>query len=167
MATIVTANLADEGQAYLRNLLGNMCFTSGVLAIDGTNTENVQTTVAVLYSVKGIIYSLAPIAEIDVSGLGGLPTTALADGYTQIFGFEASTDASVVTVVFGDQVLTSAITAGTAEVSWPRASTTDHTIFGAVKVVNASGSDWTLGTTDLDAASITDTYYNVSLSGQQ
>ena len=144
-----------------------MCFTSGVLAIDGTNTENVQTTGACVYSVKGIIYTLATIAEIDISGLGGLPTTALATAKTQIFGLEASTDASTVTVVFGDQVVTADITAGTAEVSWPRPSTTNHTIFGAIKVVNASGSDWTFGTTDLDAASITDTYYNVSLSGQQ
>lgn len=166
MTTIVTANLGDEGQAYLRNLLGNMCFTRGVLAIDA-NTNDVQTTAACVYSVKGILYSLAAIAAIDLSGLGGLPTTALADGKTQIFGLEASTDASTVTVVYGDQVTTADITSGDAEVSWPRASTTNHTIFGAVKVVNATGSAFTFGTTGLDTSGITDTYLNVSLPGQQ
>jgi len=117
--------------------------------------------------VKGIIYSLSAIAAIDVSGLGGLSSTALADGKTQIFGLEASTDASTVTIVYGAQVSTADITAGDAEVSWPRASSTDHTIFGAVKVVNASSADFTFGTTELSASGITDTYYNVSLSGQQ
>ena len=164
MATILTSSLQDIDHVDLRHLLGNRCMTSGILAIDGTNTENVQTTGTVVFTVKGILYSLATIAEIDVSGLGGLPTTALATAYTQIFGLEASTDASTVTVVFGEQVLTASITDGTKELSWPRASTEAHTIFGCIKVVNATGSDWTFGTTDLDVANVTDTYYNMSVS---
>lgn len=163
MATIVAASLQDVEHAHIRHLLGNRCHTSGILAIDA-NTNDVQTTAAVVYSVKGILYSLAAIAAIDVSGLGGLPTTALADGYTQIFGLEASTDASTVTVVYGEQVLTADITSGAKELSWPRASTENHTIFGCVKVVNASGADFTFGTTGLDASGITDTYYNMAVS---
>ena len=166
MTTIVTANLEDVGDAGIRNLFGNMCFTAGGLSIDAS-ANDVETDNAVTFTVKGVFYSLSAITAIDISGLTGLSTTALADGKTQIFGFEASTDASTVTVVYGAQVTTADITAGTAEVSWPRASTTDHTVFGAVKVVNASSADFVLGTTNLSAAGITDTYYDISLAGQQ
>lgn len=158
--------LQDVDHQDLRHLLGNQCFTRGVLAIDA-NTNDVQTTAACVYTVKGILYSLAAIAAIDISGLTGLPTTALADGYTQIFGFEASTDASTVTVVYGDQVATADITAGTQVADWPTASSDLHTIFGAVKVVNATGSAFTFGTTGLDTSGITDTYYNVGLSSYE
>lgn len=155
--------LQDVDHRALRHLLGNRCYTSGVLAIDA-NTNDVQTTAAVVYTVKGILYSLAAIAAIDLSGLGGLPDDALATGYTQIFGLEASTDASTVTVVYGEQVLTADITSGARELDWPIASSDAHTIFGCVKVVNATGSNFTFGTTGLDTSGITDTYYNMSVS---
>lgn len=159
----MTMNLQDVGHQDIRHLLGNRAYTIGTLAIDGTNTENVQTTGAVVYSIKGILYSKAAVAEIDISALSGLPTTALADGYTQIFGLELDS-AGTITVVYGEQRLTADITAGDKELDWPKASDDDHTMFGAIKVANATGSDFTFGTTGLDTAGITDTYYNLALS---
>jgi hypothetical protein len=35
--------------------------------------------------------------------------------------------------------------------------------FGAIKVANASGSDFTLGTTSLATASVTDSYFDLSM----
>lgn len=158
----MTFRLEDVEHAGLRHMLGNRCYSKGVLAIDA-NTENVQTTVAVDYSIKGIMYQKAAVAEIDVSGLGGLSSTALADGYTQIFGL-ALNSAGTITVVPGDQVLTADITAGTQIANWPSAIDDDTVLFGAVKVVNATGSAFTFGTTGLDTSGITDTYYDLAVS---
>ena len=158
----MTATLQDVEHAALRHLLGNRCYTKGVLAIDA-NTENVQTTVIVTYSIRGVMYNKAAVAEIDVSALDGLSSTALADGYTQIFGL-ALNAAGTITVVPGDQVLTADITAGTQVAHWPAAIDDATVLFGAVKVVNATGSAFTFGTTGLDTAGITDTYYDLAVS---
>ena len=159
----MTMNLQNMNHADLRHLLGNMTFNSGVLAIDGTNTENVQTGATIEFTVKGIHYTKAAVAEIDLSTLTGLPSTALADGYTQMFGLELVAGGTI-SVVYGEQIATADITSGDQVVDWPIASDGLSTVFGAIKVANASGSDWTLGTTDLDAAGITDTYYNICRS---
>ena len=155
------ATLQDVPQQYLRDLFGNHVYNSGVFAIDGTNTENVQTGATLEYTIKGIHYTKATVAEIDVSTLTGLPTDALADGYTQIFGMEIDA-AGTISVVYGEQVSTAAITAGTKELDWPVASASTSVLFAAVKVVNATGSDFVFGTTGLDTAGITDTYYNLN-----
>ena len=158
----MNATLQNVEHAMLRHLLGNRCHTKGVLAIDA-NTENVQTTVIITYSIRGIMYTKAAVAEIDISALGGLSSTALADGYTQIFGL-ALNAAGTITVVPGDQVLTADITAGTKIAHWPSAIDDATVLFGAVKVVNATGSAFTFGTTGLDTSGITDTYYDLSVS---
>jgi len=158
----MTMNLQNVDHADLRHLLGNMTFNSGVLAIDA-NSENVQTTATIEFSVKGIHYTKAAVAEIDVSTLTGLSSTALADGKTQIFGLEL-VSGGTISVVYGEQKATADITAGTQVADWPVASDDLSTIFGAVKVVNASGADFVFGTTGLDASGITDTYYNICRS---
>lgn len=159
----MTINLQDISHADLRHMLGNRALNSATFAIDGTNTENVQTGATLNYTVKGIFYSKATVAEIDISGLTGLSSDALADLKTQMFGLEINA-AGTISVVFGDQILTSEITAGDRDVDWPKASDDLNTLFAVVKVVNATGSAWTFGTTDLDASGVTDTYYNLSVS---
>jgi len=158
----MTMNLQNLNHADLRHLLGNMTFNSGVLAIDA-NSENVQTTATVEFTIKGIHYTKAAVAAIDVSTLTGLSTTALADGYTQIFGLELVAGGTI-SIVYGEQVLTADITSGDQVADWPVASDDLSVIFGAVKVVNASSADFVFGTTGLDASGITDTYYNICRS---
>jgi len=157
------ATIQDLGRQSDRDLHGNKVFNSGALAIDA-NPNDVETTAAVNYTIKGIFYQLAAQAAIDLSTLTGLPTTALADGYTQIFGLEVNA-AGTISVVYGEQISTAAITAGTQELDWPVASSTSTVVFAAVKVGNASGSDFTFGTTSLATAGVTDTYYNLSGGG--
>ncbi len=156
----MTGKLQGIGHVNTRHLMGNKALSSGTLAIHGTNAENVKTSATITFTIKGIFYSKSAAAEIDLSTLSGLPTTALADGKTQIFGLELNSSGTV-SVVYGEQVDTADIAAGDAEVNWPVASDDDHTIFGAIKVVNASGSDFTLGATALSATGVTDTYYNL------
>jgi len=54
----------------IRDSIGNRSFTAGLLAIDGTNVENVETTVAVAHIVNGVFQTaFAADTEIDLSAL--------------------------------------------------------------------------------------------------
>ena len=144
----------------LRNLLGNFCASRVAVAIHGTNTENILTTVAAVFAIDGIFYTLAAQTEIDLSAItvsSGVGT--VADGYTKIFLIQLNS-AGTITVNAGDAVLTADITAGTKDAAFPEPED-DKVAIAAVKVANATGSAFTLGTTDLDTVGITDTYYNL------
>lgn len=57
----------------IRDSIGNRSFTAGLLAIDGTNVENVETTAAVVHIVNGVFQTdFAIDSEIDLSGLAVL-----------------------------------------------------------------------------------------------
>lgn len=148
--------------AAMRHLMGNVNLTKGGAAIGTGSAADVKTTANATIVIKGIMYTYTA-AEVDISAAAGLPDDDLADGYTQVFGLEVNA-AGTAKVVYGEQVLTADITSGDKEVSWPSASDEDHTVFAAVKVVNASGADFIFGTTLLSAAGITDTYYDVMSS---
>ena len=63
-------DLGGVTNASVRNALGTRCFDSGLIAIDGTNTENVQTTVAIEHCINGVFQTaFATAAEINVSAL--------------------------------------------------------------------------------------------------
>jgi len=54
----------------IRDSIGNRSLSAGLLAIDGTNVENVETTVAVDHIVNGVFQTPFAInSEIDLSGL--------------------------------------------------------------------------------------------------
>ena len=63
-------SLANVTNKSIRDALGTRCFDSGLIAIDGTNTENLQTTVAIEHCINGVFQTaLATAAEINVSAL--------------------------------------------------------------------------------------------------
>ena len=152
-------SLNDINKRALRQLLGCMCLTDADLAIHGANAENVLTANAIEYLINGEYKTLAAQAEIDISGLTGLPDDALPDGYTQVFGLQVNA-AGTISVVWGQQILNTEIDAGRL-VNFPNPDE-GNSMFGAVKVKNATGSDFTFGTTALDTANITDTYYDLA-----
>lgn len=158
----LTATLGDVQHNTLRYLLGTFCAGVCGFGIDG-NANDVQTTAAVDYFIKGIGYTLAADAALDISAdvdniadIDALPT-----GYTCVYVFEADASGNY-TVSAGEQVLTADITAGTKTADWPAPTSADVCPFAAVKVVNATGSNYVFGTTALDTAGITDTYYNLA-----
>ena len=54
----------------IRDSIGDRAFTVGVLAVDGTNVENVQTTAAVVHTINGVFQTDYPAtAEIDLSAV--------------------------------------------------------------------------------------------------
>ena len=147
----------------VKNSVGNVVHGTGICAIDGTNAENIQFTGTPQVSINGIQYTFSAEAELDIStevdNVADL--TAVADGYTVIFVVEVDASQNY-TVAQGDAVANADITAGTKSAHWPVATGNGVAALGAVKVKNATGSDFTFGTTDLDTAGITDTYYNLS-----
>lgn len=159
----MSVNLSDSPYAYLRSLLGTRSHGKAGLAIHGANLENVQTVAAVDYSIAGVMYQLAITAEIDLSALSCITETGAADTLTAQV---TATDRAYLLVLNA---------AGTAKIIQGTAVATGGTCvcpgcpesyapFAALKVANASGSDFTLGTTALNAANVTTTYVDVSLA---
>lgn len=150
-----TATLGDVQHATLRNLLGTFCAGKAGFSID-SNANDVQTTAAATYYIKGIGYTLAVDAAIDISAEIDLANVVVVPaGYTCVFVFEVDA-AGGYTVSQGDLVLTADITAGTKTAHWPAPSSDDVCAFGAVKV--AATADFTLGTTALTTIG---TFYDI------
>ena len=153
-------NLSHAGSEAMRGLLGNRSFDKAIFAIDA-NSENVQTGAAVDFCIKGIMYTLGIDAEIDISA-DVATTNTVATGYEKIFVFCVDA-AGAYTVIEGDARLTADIDSGAKVEHWPENMGSDVAAFAAVKVKNATGSLFTLGITLLDAANVTDTYYDLSV----
>lgn len=66
----MSSGLGNVTNASVRDSIGDRCFNAGHIAIDGTNTENVETTVAIEHCVNGVFQTDFAIAsEINVSAL--------------------------------------------------------------------------------------------------
>ncbi len=168
MANKITAGLSSLESAALQILVGNKSYGKGILAVHATNVENVKTTAAVPFSIGGVMYSLAATAEFDLSALGVIDRktgavsaiAAQATGTSQIY-LLAVNRSGAAKIIPGEVVSTAAITAGTATLYCPGCPPT-LCPFAAIKVVNASGSNFTLGTTLLSA--VTATYFDLSVA---
>lgn len=155
----MTATLGSMGKADERYLLGTFCAGKAGIAIDATPAD-VETTAAFDYCIGGIWYTNAIDAAIDISAEVASIPAALADGYEQIFVFEIDASGNY-TVSAGTAASNVDVDAGDDSPGWPEPSSASVCPFAAVKVRNASGSAFTLGTTSLAAAGITDTYYDL------
>lgn len=154
---MTNATLGDVQHNTIRQLLGNFCASYANFAVDA-NTNDAQTGNAIDFFINGIGYQLAAQAAIDISGLGGDGVgVSVADLYTQVFLFQVNA-AGTITVKAGDAVLTADITAGTKTAHWP-APDDDVAVFGAIKVVNTSGSAFVFGTTT--GLNTYGTFYNI------
>jgi len=128
----------------------DMGLSKAGLAIHGVNSENVLTANDFEYGIAGVAYSYAAQAEIDISALTFTPTE-LATANQRIFLLYV-TSAGVLDILEGDDHATAAVVPPTPA---------GRVALGYIKVVNASGAGFTLGTTGLDAAGITDTYVDL------
>ena len=166
--------------------LGNINLTKATFARDGTNARQVKTTSAITYINDGVLLSKAALATTSFSS-GHVP---VPNGYSCLFVFGLDA-AGNVTSYQGrpfkaegakyrgatTDVLTQGannvtkVTVGADLVDFTSAFLpaipSNITPFGVVKVANASGADWTASTngangTALNAAGVTDTYYDVS-----
>ena len=145
--------IESVSDAALKFLIGNRVLGSAALEI-GTTAANVATG-AFDYMVDGIIYSKGAVA----AGTAFTDTTPLADGNTAMY-LLAIDAAGTITIINGEPT---PIVAGQPDDLRVPACPLDHTPIGAVKVAT-SGADFTPGTTDLDAGTVTDTYYNFGVA---
>lgn len=133
----------------------SICHTAAGMAIHGSNTENIKFTGTPIIIVGGkIIGAITADAEIDLSSTsyscaGGVIST----GYQRaIFVLYAADGASPGDVVMSAQVLEA------DKIKVPYFDQETYACVGAVLILNKTGSDFVIGTTDLDAAGVTDTY---------
>lgn len=170
------SNLAQVNDAGLRRALGDRCYTKGVLAINAGSAATVKTTNALVYSVDGIQYTKAALAAQAITvthNLLGLPVSgASASGpaaYVQpanttaiyVVALNAAGTVAVVQGGYNGQQIT--LPGGIVRTSKGENPDVpvDYTVIGALKVA-LGATTFTAGTTALDAANVTVTYYDLS-----
>jgi hypothetical protein len=120
--------------------------TASQVAIAAPNGAGVD------YAIAGIAYHKADAASVAITAA---PAQA-AD--TTCLYLVCLDSGGTLSTVKGDDVLNTALDAGTAVIHWP-AQPAGLCAIGAVKVKTV-GVTFTAGTTNLSAAGVTDTYYN-------
>lgn len=153
--------LSDYRTAEGRSIAGNRCYGYAGLADHGSHVD-VLTANAVSYSINGVMYTLAAQTAIDLSAAGyitedGVATTlaALADGYTAVYLLVVNA-AGTIKVIQSDAV------ANGGDIYCPRMPESLYAPIGYFKVVNTSGSAYTVGTTDKSGTGVTDTYASLA-----
>lgn len=129
---------------------GNFCLGNAGLA-EGTNAATVQIATAFNYCVDGVVATKAITDNV------ALTACALQADLTTCL-YLLTINGGTVTCTKGEEVLTADLTKGLVSLEWPSAPA--GAVFGGIKVKNIAGT-FTAGTTDLGAATVTDTYYNL------
>lgn len=174
------SKLSDLNSAALSALLGNVNLTKGVLAINAGGAATVKSTNAYTFTVNGVQYTKAALAAQAITVTHDEYGNAFA-GYVQPAGVTAYLTlalnaAGTVAVVQGTYAgqkpaadptigVGSAYNNGTSFIG--RGAVPDlpagYTPIGVIKVVTAGAATFTPGTTLLDAANVTATYFDVCL----
>lgn len=142
-------NLSDDPRG------GNICTVKAGLVIgDGAKTGPAIGT-AIMYGIDGIGYTKAAAATVLPLSVATVQAVSTKRLYLMVV------DASgTVTSVAGRAVSTTALANGSDALEWPECPS-DKAPFGAVKIETDSTHTFTPGTTALDAAGITETYYDI------
>lgn len=133
-----------------------MCHSKADIAIgDGAKTGPAWVTTG-KFSIDGITYSKTGAATvIPFTGLG------IQAVLTKCLYLCVIDTAGTVTFVKGTAVLSADLTNGVTVLKWPECPA-GKCPWGAVKIACASTATFTPGTTALDAANITATYYDLA-----
>lgn len=170
--------LGDVGQMALRSLLGTFCAGNPGFSLDAGDTADAETDNAFDYCINGLWYTNAADANISIAGALGYNAatyapTDLADGYTRAYVFAIDASGNYY-VIEGEDVANSGYATAAAAAADVFANylpdvhiitsanvETDVCIFGVMIVHNAAGAVYTCGTTALDGANVTETFYNI------
>lgn len=131
------------------------CLAKAGLGIAGT-TDRLKVTApngaGVDFAINGLAYHLADVDNIDISA-------AAQAALTTCLYLICVSAAGAVTAVKGTEELNADLDAGKRVLQWPQ-PTAGTCPIGAIKVKCTNAATFTLGTTGLDAADVTDTYYD-------
>lgn len=167
------SKITDQDTA---NALGNMCLSKITLAINAGGAATVRSTGAISYTVGGVYSTKAALSAQAITvthRFDGKPVTAADTAYVQpinttvvyVLALNAAGTVAVVQGTFaGQQVtygsdLSKIVTAGGGVPQLPAG----HTAIGAIKVATDGVATFTAGTTALDAAGLTVTYFDLAL----
>ena len=138
---------------------GTYCVSSAGLAIgDGAKTGPAivgEDSLGLTFAIDGILYYKADAATV----IPLTAATAQAVSTSCLYLMQIDT-AGTVSSVKGREVLTADLTDGSEVLEWPVPADGKCPI-GAVRIDTDSTHTFTPGTTALDAAGITETYYNL------
>lgn len=144
------SDIREVSHQGLRSAHATSCLSTPGLA-EGTNANTIKTTVLANYNIGGRLYSKAITDNIAMNALA--QQAALKDCMYLVL----IDSAGAVSLVKGAEVANGA---GAYLPSNPSPLT--KAVIGAIKVATAAATTFTSGSTDLSAAGITATYYNLS-----
>jgi hypothetical protein len=137
-------------------------FESQEIAVDGSNSENIQSTGTGDAMIAGTPVNIAQDAELDISAdettqdnCTNAVDTTIDDGDARYFVVLAKSDGTLSMWTAGE-----AAESGDEELKIPAFDPETYVCVGIVHIDNDSGSEFTVGTTGLDAA--TTSYFQVT-----
>ena len=137
---------------------GTLCLSKAGLA-EGTNANTLKIAApngaGVDYAIDGLLYHKADVDNIAITAC------AVQADLTSCLYLVSLNAAGTVTITKGEEALTASLGVGRESLRWPEVPAGNCPI-GGFRVDN-SGGTFTSGTTDLGAATVTDTYYDFSL----
>jgi hypothetical protein len=159
------------------NLSLSSGFTAGLSSgawAEGTNANTIQNAAAVTYVIDGRFYSKAITDNIAISYSGPSVYQAAAGGIQNVNGgFTGGVNGSTrlylicldtsgaVSIVPGQIVDSAELAAGRVALMYPDAPNGVCPV-AALRIALTAGVTFTPGSTDLGAANVTDTFYNLS-----
>ena len=169
------SSISNIQSAAVIQVLANQCLTKATLAINAGAAATVKTTGATIYSVNGVLYSKAALAAQAITPthgpLGDLVTSIAAyvqPANTTVYYVIAVNAAGTVaavqgsyagqTLVYANDISKTTIGSGTVP-----AEPAGYTAIGVIKVATGAATTFTPGTTALDAALVTATYFDVAI----
>lgn len=167
--------LADISNGIIRKALGNVALTKGVLAINAATAATVKTTNAISYALNGVLYSKAALAAQSIAvthdawgapvSAAAFPAYVLPAGKTMylLLSLNAAGTVAVSQGTYDGQAVAhgtdlSKVLVGNGAIPQEPEG---YTAFGLIKVTTAGAATFTPGTTALDAANVTASYFDL------
>lgn len=180
------SRLSDIANAAVKNMLGTFNSVKAILAINAGSAATIKTTsAAIIACINGVFYSITSLTAQSIAiasgngpGGGGGYVQPFSTTVYYTFGVNAAgTFIAVQGTYAGMGVATVMITAATPIIQqipgqMGASAVGDGSIpdvpagycaFGVMKMVTNSSTAFTPGTTALDAAGCTATYYDISV----
>lgn len=169
------AKLNDISSKAVREALGAMCVGAGtkpILAINAASAATVKTTNALTFSVDGVLYSKAALAAqvLTVKDTLQKAVTGRSVFYVQpanttvyyVLCIDAAGNVYTVQGTYDGQALLMPDTnmPVTGKGGVPDVDTSTYAVIGMIKIA-LGATTFTVGTTALDAANVTATYFDL------
>lgn len=169
------SDLSKLSARDLLNAIGTRCMTKITLAINAGGAATVKSTGAIVYTIGGVLYTIAALAAKAITvthRADGSAVTTADPSYVQpaettvtyVLAVDAAGSVAVVQGSYAGQSITykadkSKVLTGTGGIP---ALPAGYCPIGAIKVKTAAATTFTPGTTALDAAGLTVTFTDLS-----